>query len=155
MICFDEKHAQILLILRSFCCSLLDVINSILLLNSFITRGTINYLQIKEGQENFYDVNSLGANHPFLIFLDFMVVSSRICINYLYKSLVRRYKYFALPEHVPIDLTYIEYTVTTVQIISYDGFIEMFDNITPDEFNDSFKVVTNNEIEDSSSEDEQ
>ena len=104
MICFDEKHAQILLILRSFCCSLLDVINSILLLNSFITRGTINYLQIKEGQENLYDVNPLGANHPFLIFLDFMVVSSRICINYLYKSLIRRYKDFALPEHVPILL---------------------------------------------------
>ena len=53
---------------NAFSCSLPDVANSILLLNSFITRSTMNYLEIKEGQENLYDVSPLGANHPFLIF---------------------------------------------------------------------------------------
>ena len=29
-----------------------------------------------------------------------------------------------------------------IKHFSYDGFIEMFDNLTSDEFNDSFKVIT-------------
>ena len=56
----------------------------------------------------------------------------------------------ALSEHRPLDNIYVEHIASVVKIIckqyikhfSYDGFIEMFDNLTSDEFNDSFKVIT-------------
>ena len=81
--------------------------------NCFIQHTNINWGngQIGESQENFFDINPLCGNPLFLIFIDFVIVPSRISVNYLYKNLAKRWKLFALPEHRPLDNVYVEHIV--------------------------------------------
>ena len=117
-----------------------NALNSAVSLNCFMDHSNINKVCISQSPENFFDINPPGANYPFLIFIHFMIVASRISINHLYKSLAKRWKFFALPEHRPLDNVCVELNVNIVKIICkqyikhfpYDGFIVMFDNLTPD-----------------------
>ena len=78
-----------------------------------------------------------------------MIVASRISVNYLYINLVKRWKFFVLPEHRLLNNVYVEHIVSVIKIIckqyikhfSYHDFIVIFDNLTSDEFNDLFKVI--------------
>ena len=178
MICFDHGHAKTLSKLNSmpissflvyapqrtinaFKMSLPDIENSIISLNWFIGRSSLNNSMIKNGQKNFYDINPLSANHPILTFLNLMIVSSRIAVNYLYKRMEYVSSYVTFPTYMPIDRSHIELIVYTIRLVctqylkhfSYDGFIEMFDKISVDEFSGSFRLIYI--IEEDSSEDEQ
>ena len=56
-------------------------------LNSFIARTAVNRSIISDEQQFFEDIFPLSANHPLLILLNFLVVSSRITVNFLYCEL--------------------------------------------------------------------
>ena len=61
--------------------------SSTLSMNSFVERTKLNHCSLMEEQENFSDINPLGANHPSLIFFNFLTVASRISVNFICKSL--------------------------------------------------------------------
>ena len=56
-------------------------------LNSFIARTAVNRSIISDEQQFFEDIFPLSANHPLLILLNFLVISSRITANFLYCQL--------------------------------------------------------------------
>ena len=56
-------------------------------LNSFIARTVVNRSFISDEQKFFEDIFPLCANHPLLILLNFLVVSSRFTVNFLYCEL--------------------------------------------------------------------
>ena len=90
-----------------------------------------------------------------------MIASSRIAVNYLYKRMEYLSSYVTFPTYMPIDRSHIELIVYAIRLVctqylkhfSYDGFIEMFDKISVDEFSGSFRLIYI--IEEDSSEDEQ
>ena len=130
MICRSDEHSKILMKLR--CATIPELLvdasdnlksvfelmewnasNCAVSLNCFIQHTNITWGNghIGESQENFFDINPLCGNHLFLIFIDFVIVPSRISVNYLYKNLSKRWKLFALPEHRPLDNVYVEHIV--------------------------------------------
>ena len=56
-------------------------LRSIPSLNCLINCAKLNRSAIGGGQENFSDINPLGANHPPLVFISFFTVASRISIR--------------------------------------------------------------------------
>ena len=116
MICRSQKHSQILRELESIAMDELIVeapqdlknilelmgckhCSSALPLNCVIDRTKLNNCYISEEQEKFSDIILLGANHPLLIFFNFLTVASRISVNSLYESLIKRWHsgMFAIP----------------------------------------------------------
>ena len=120
------------------------------LLNCLMDHSNINRAWVSVSQEIFFVlISNCQAPTTCNIFIHFMIIASRISINCLYKNLVvKRWKFFALPKHRPLDNICVELIVNIVKVIckqyikyfSYDGFIVMCDNLTPGKFNDSFKV---------------
>ena len=46
---------------------------------------------MSDEQENFYDNNPFGGNHPYLIFVNFLTIYSRVTVNYLYRNLPKEW----------------------------------------------------------------
>ena len=66
-------------------------LSSFLSLNCFIGCTRLNDSVVPREEENFPDINLLGANHLMLIFTHFLTVVSRISVNYLYKHLTQKW----------------------------------------------------------------
>ena len=166
MICFDHKHSQILSRLNltkissslvyapdrtkeAFSMIMSNQLDSVLFFKSFISSQIINSSKIKEGQKKIYGINSLPANHPLLLFTSLIEMSSRICVNYLYSKITKLSRHISLPIYAPTDSNYIKLIVVIVQIgqryyfkhFSYEGFIEMFNDVDIEDFNGSFRLI--------------
>ena len=64
-------------------------IKSVLSPNCFIDHAKLNNSCISDEQQNFYDINSVGDNHPSLVFVNFLTLASRlgtICRGILQKK---------------------------------------------------------------------
>ena len=77
--------------------------------NSFIARTAVNRSIISDEQQFFEDIFPLSANHPLLMLLNFLVVSSRITVNFLYCELENKF-FFCTDDNV-------KNLVLTVEII--------------------------------------
>ena len=89
------------------------------------TRTKLNNCSISEEQEKFSDINPLGgANHPSLIYFNFLTVVSRISVNFLYKSLVKRWHsgIFTIPEFLPLNDSYGYLIVSVVKVLCIQAF---------------------------------
>ena len=110
-------------------------------LNSFISRTAVNRSIISDEQQFFKDILfPLSANHPLLILLTVLVVSSRITVNFLYCELEN--KIFCMNDNVKNIVLTVEIICRQYfKILSYDGFIEMFNNIYPKLISGSFSLI--------------
>ena len=91
----------------------------------------------------------------FCFFFNFLTVASRISVNFLYKSLVKRRHsgMFAIPDFLPLNDAYLYLIVSVVKVfyiqyirhLDYEGFVMMYDNILVDEVHDSFRVINKHE----------
>ena len=132
-------------------------LSSFLSLNCFIGCTRLNDRVVPREEENFPDINLLGANHQMLIFTHFLTIVSRISVNYLYKHLTQKWHKPHVGQvhrelHVgrPLDCVYVGLIVWIIKVLCrqyfklfyYKGFINVFDNLLADEINDSFTVIT-------------
>ena len=174
MICRIKKHSHILKQLDSVSIDELladapddlknvfelmhcENIKSVLSLNCFIDHAKLNHSCISDEQQNFYDINPLVANHPALVFLNFLTVASRVTVNYLYRNLTKKWHsgFLARPLEEPLSNVYVCLIVAIVKVLCkqyikhfcYQGFLNIFDKLSPNEVNDSFKVITNKKNE--------
>ena len=123
-------------------------------LNCFIDHAKFNNSCISDKQQNFYDINPLGANHSSLVFVNFLPVASRVTVNYMYRNLTKKWHFgfLAMSLEEPLRDVYICLIVAIVKALckqyikhfSYQGFFLIFDKLSLNEVNDSFKVITNN-----------
>ena len=114
-------------------------IKSFLSLNCFIDHPKLNNSCISGEKQNFYDINRLGANNASLVFV--------------LTNLTKKWHsgFLARPLEEPLHDVYAFIIVTIVKALckqrikhfSYQGFLNIFDNLSPNEINDSFKVITN------------
>ena len=129
-------------------------IKSVSSLNCFIDHVKLNISCISDEQQNFYDINPLGSNHPFLVFVNFLTVASRVTVNYLYRNLTKKWHsgFLARPLEEPLSNVYVCLIVAIVKALckqyikhfSYQDFLNIFGKLLPNEVNDSFKIITNN-----------
>ena len=109
-------------------------------LNSLIVIAAVNRNIISDEQQFFEDIFPLCANHPLLISLNFLVVSSRITVNFLYCELEN--KIFCTNENVKKIVLTVEIICRQYsKILSCDGFTEMFNNIDPKFIPGSFSLI--------------
>ena len=111
---------------------------------------------ISDEQQNIYDINLLEANHQSLLFVNFLTVASRVIVNYLYRSLTKKWYsgFVARPLEEPLPDVYACLIVTIVKALwkqyikhfSDQGFLNIFDKLSPNEVNNSFKVITNKKM---------
>ena len=107
MICRRKKHSHILKDLHSvliiklvtdapddlknvfelMCC---EQQGSALSLTCFTGSTKLNNSCISDEQKNFYDINPFTANHPSLIFVNFLTMTAKVAVNYLYKNLPKK-----------------------------------------------------------------
>ena len=128
-------------------------IKSFLSLNCFIDHPKLNNSCIYGENQNFYDINPLGANNPSLVLVNFPTVTSRLTVNYFYRNLTKKWHSGFLPRPLeePLHDVYVFIIVAIVKPLckqcikhfSYQGFLIIFDNLSPNGVNDSFKVITN------------
>ena len=170
MICLIKKHSHILKQLDSVSIDGLladtpddlkkvfelmpcENIKSVLSMKCFIDHAKLNHSCISDERQNFYDINPLVANHPALIFLNFLTVASRVTVNYLYRNLTMKWHsgFLERPLEEPLSNVYVCLFVAIVKVLCkqyikhscYQGFLNIFDMLSPNEVNDSFKVITN------------
>ena len=128
-------------------------IKSVSSLNCLIDHVKLNNSCISDKQQNFYDINPLGGNHLSLVFVNFLTVASRETGNYLYRNLTKKGHsgVLARPFEEPLHDVYVCLIITIVKVLCkqyikhfyYQGFLKIFDKLSPKEVNDSFKVITN------------
>ena len=116
-------------------------IKSVLSLNCFIDHSKLNNICISDKQQNFYDNNSLRANLPFLVFVSFLTVASRVTINYLYRNLPKKLHagFLARPLEEPLHDVYVSLIVAIIKALckqhikqfSYQVSLNIFDNLSP------------------------
>ena len=114
-------------------------------LNSFIARTAVNRSIISDERQIFEDIFPLSINHPLVILLNFLVVSSSISVNFLYCELENK-NFCTNGNAKNIVLTLEIICRQYLKILSYDGFIEMF-NIDPKLVSGSFSLI-NKALED-------
>ena len=118
---------------------------SVLPMNFFIDHAKLNSF-ISDEPKSFYDINPLGTNHPPLVYVDFLTVASKVTVKYLYWNLTKKWGsgFLVRPLEEPLHDVHVCLIVTTVQAlcnqyikkISYQGFLNIFDNLSPNEVND-------------------
>ena len=154
MICCIKKHSYILKQLDSVSIDELlalknvfelmrcEDIKSVLSLNYFIDHAKLNNICISDKQQNLYDINSLRANLPFLVFVNFLTVASRVTINYLHRNLPKKLHagFLARPLEEPLHDMYVSLIVAIVKALckqhikqfSYQVSLSIFDNLSPE-----------------------
>ena len=109
-------------------------------LNYFIARTMVNRSIISNKQQFFKDIFPLSANHPLLILLNLLVVSSRITVNLLYCEFEN--KNFCTNDNAKNIVLTVEIICRQyLKILSYDGFIVMFNNIDLKLISGSFSLI--------------
>ena len=126
-------------------------------LNCFIDHAKLNNSCISDEQQNFYDINPLGANHPSLVFVNFLTVDWRVTVNYLCMNLTKKWHSVCLARSLeePLHNVYVCLIVDIVQALckqyikhfSYHGFLNIFLKLSPNKVNDSFKFINNTKNE--------
>ena len=124
----------------------------VLSLNCFIDHAKLSNSCISDEQQNFYDINLLGANHQSLAFANFLTVASRVTVNYLCRNLTKKWHsgFLARPLEEPLHDVYVCLIVSIVKALckqyikhfSCNGFLIIFNNLSTNEVNDLFKVIT-------------
>ena len=91
-------------------------LNCVLSLNCYIDKSILNNCCISDEKETFYDLNPLGANHPFLIFVNLFTVASRVTVNYLYRNLTKEWHsgFLAKPIEEPLLNKYVYLVIVIV-----------------------------------------